>query len=373
MKHILKKLILILMICSFPFIVFAEEDSENSFETRIFQLSVITPVGTNGLYSHLIINNISLNLLGGYSKGNIGFEAGALYNVNLEITEGLQVAGLANYSGNGDNAVQFAGLANVNRELGGAQFAGISNLTLNGETSFQASGIFNYSKLSKVQFAGVSNLTLSGNNAFQLAGILNYAENSNVQISGFMNIAKNISGLQLGLINISETNDGVPIGLFNIVKNGGKHELEISASDVLHTELSFKLGIDRFYTIFSGGVNYFATPFEFALGLGVGTNLDLADNVSAQFELRTYSFTDDTSFINNSVSVLNQLRVTLEKEFASHFKMFFGPVLNVSVSDYKGSDNSDPGFRFVPYSLWYKETGGMGIDIWIGGVAGVRF
>ena len=230
--------------------------AESQSPERAFQLSFITPLGTNGIDSHLITNKVSINILGGYSYGNLFCELGGLYNVNLHLTKGFSAAGLFNYSGKTEDAVQLAGLFNISTD---------------GNASAQIGGITNIAKKSTFQLNGISNITTG---------------TTDTQISGILNIAKEVNGLQLGLINYAEDMNGVPIGLISFVKNGkGKPEFEIGFSDSLNTFISFKFGINKFYTIFSGGINYIDNPTFMAYGFGLGTQMDWADGWGSQIEL----------------------------------------------------------------------------------------
>ncbi len=72
-------------------------------------------------------------------------------------------------------------------------------------------------------------------------------------------MAKKVKGVQIGLINYMEDGEaGVSIGLINVAKYGGKYEFEVSFSEAVNTMFSFRIGTDRFYTMFSGGINYAA-------------------------------------------------------------------------------------------------------------------
>lgn len=279
----MKRIILSALIGLSSIVSMAQENQE-----RDFQISFISPFGTNGAQSHLTTNKISINILGGYSYGNRIFEFGGLYNVNTNLTKGFQFAGMANYSGNTDNA---------------AQFAGITNIASDGATPFQ------------------------------FAGITNIANNVNgLQFAGVLNVAKHVKGVQFGLINYAEENDGVSIGLINIVKKGGKQEFEVSFSETLNTAVSFKLGTDKFYTIFSGGVNYINNPVEYAAGLGFGTHIDWKKGWGNQIEAMGYALTENGSFETDALNMLTQLKFTVSKQFAPHFKIFAGPVINMTLN-----------------------------------------
>lgn len=300
-----------------------------SQKERAVQLSLLSPLGTNGVESHMIINKVSLNILGGYSFGNTVFEFGGLYNVNTHQTKGFQFAGIVNYSGNTEKAAQFAGMTNI---------------------------------------------AASGTTPFQFAGIANVADEvTGLQFSGLVNVAKRVKGVQFGLFNYAEESDGISIGLINIVKKGGKQEFEVSFSEAINTAVSFKLGTDRFYTIFSAGMNYINCPVEYAVGLGLGTHIDWKKGWGNQIEAMGYSLSEQGSLKNDGINMLTQLKLTLSKEFASHFKVFAGPTINMTISDYVNPETGVIGSSLSPWSMWKNDSGSTRLNGWIGFTAGVRF
>lgn len=289
---------------------------------RDFQLSFISPLGTNGLDSRVTSNKFSLNMLGGYSYGNTAFELGGIYNVNTDVTKGLQMSGVANYSGYGLNAFQIAGITNVMKK---------------------------------------------GTTPFQIAGVVNMADNANgLQLAGVVNVAKRLTGVQLGLINIADESEGVAVGLINIVKKNGKYEFELAFSEAWNTVISFKLGTDYFYTIFSGGVKYVKEPIEYGAGLGFGTHVCWKNGWSNQIELIGYAITTGKSFNHDGLNMLVQLKLPIAKEVCEHFKIFGGPVFNTTLSSLdKCSIN--------PWSLGSTLSGKTKLNCWLGFVVGVRF
>lgn len=296
---------------------------------RDFQISFIAPFGTNGIQSHLATNQISINILGGYSYGNKLFELGGLYNANTHLTQGFQLAGIANYSGNTDQAAQLA---------------------------------------------GITNIASAGTTPFQFAGITNVADEVNgLQLAGILNVARQIKGVQFALINYAGQNDGVSIGLINIVKKGGKQEFEVSFSEVLNTIVSFKLGTDKFYTIFSGGINYINNPVEYAAGLGLGTHISWKNGWGNQIEAMGYALTGNGSFETEGINMLTQLKFTVSKQLAPHFKLFAGPVVNMTVSDYINPDTGTRGSSLSPWSMWKSHSSSTDLNGWLGFSAGVRF
>ncbi len=349
------------------------------------QFGIVTPLGTNGKLSPITTNKISINLLSGYSYGNTIFELGGISNINTNETRGVQVAGLFNYSGNADYAVQFAGITNISKSVVAVQFGGILNVThrLRGA---QFGGILNIADDVKgVQFGGILNIAKSLDGA-QFGGIINIAKDvTGVQVGGILNVATNLNGVQIGFINYAKRSKGVSIGFINIVEQGGKQEFEISHSETLDAAISFKLGTDKFYTIFAGGVKDVDirskagyNRAEYAVGVGIGTYIDWKRGWGNEFELITYDVTEDGDFFNNNdnqyiTNSLNQFKFTVSKQFGRRFAIFGGPVLNVAVANFVDPVTGEIGGSFSSVSKWEKIHKSHLISGWIGFSAGIRF
>lgn len=297
---------------------------------RFFQFGLFPPISSNGISSGKTVNSVSINLLGGYSAGTRAFELGGVWNASREYTKGLQIAGLLNYSANSCNSVQISGFGNI---------------------------------------------ATSGKSPLQLSGLFNVAEHVNgLQLSALVNVAKTVNGVQFGLINYIEDGDsGVSIGLINIARHGGKYEFEVSFSDAINTLLSFRLGTDRFYTIFSGGANYFFSPPEYAVGLGFGTSIGWKKHWSNQIEIQAFgvSVGQKLSSEGGTANSLIQLRLPVCKEFARHFKIFVGPTVNLALQSNDVEGNALP--SLAPWTMWSGQCGSMRAEGWVGLSAGLRF
>lgn len=293
-----------------------------------FQLSFVSPIGTNGMNSGQTTNKVSVNLVGGHSYANKNFEFGSVYNVNLGYTSGFQFAGVVNHTNESRHATQFAGVANISKH---------------------------------------------GNTPCQFAGILNVADHvSGLQFSGVVNVAKEVRGVQIGIVNYADTCSGLPIGLFNIVKHGGKQELEIGVSDAWSTYVSFKLGVDKLYTIFSAGASLFHSEPIYGVGMGFGTDIAWKQTGWAnQIEAVGYYTTEDGKF-RRGTNVCTQLKLTISKHIRPHFKVFAGPTLNLTISDHRIATGTI-GSSLKPYSMFSHTNGNTAVDGWLGFAAGIRF
>ena len=117
---------------------------KNFFTSRPFQVSFTPGLSTHGKLSSQVVNNFSLNVIGGYTAGTNGVEIGGIFNIDKKEVKYVQAAGIFNMAG-----------GNVK----GVQMAGINNTVLDTVKALQAAGVRNYvkGKLNGVQLAGVYN------------------------------------------------------------------------------------------------------------------------------------------------------------------------------------------------------------------------
>lgn len=257
------------------------------------QITFAYPLGTNGYEARSISNNFSVNVLYGINGGLDGFEAGGLFNYNSGNVHGVQLAGMANINKEHTSGLMWAGCVNVALDDSrGVQFAD-ANVATEDFTGFQA-GIFNY--------------------------------------------AGGLRGVQLGIVNVvREDNGAIPIGLFNIVK-GGYYELEIVAGDAINTSLNYKMGVERFYTIYKLGSSWYKGNPVYSLGLGVGTLFPLANrhSISADFSINHIVYNDEWSSDDNCLAKLD-----LSYRFAlgEHVSLLAGPSFNYYYSEVRVDDS----------------------------------
>ncbi len=102
-------------------------------ERASIQVSLLPFIGSDFKLSGTKTNNLSFNILAGYSGGVDGMELGGMVNIVQNDVKGAQMAGFGNIVGKDTRGVQLAGFFNVNNgSVTGAQMAGFQN-TLNGE------------------------------------------------------------------------------------------------------------------------------------------------------------------------------------------------------------------------------------------------
>lgn len=269
----------------------AQEKEENPATGSQFTFAY--PLGTNGIDAISKSNRFSVNVLYGVNGG----------------LDGLELGGLMNYNHGGVNGVQLAGLANINRKhTSGLMWAGCFNLALDDSRGVQLSEL----NIAAGDFTGVQ------------AGLINYAGG--------------LKGVQFGLINIvGEDNGAVPIGLFNIVR-GGYYALELTAGDVIHTNVNYKMGVEHFYTIFKMGSARYEDNPVYSFGLGFGSMVSLAERHKISMDLSVNHILYDEEWSSDD-NCLSKLDLNYRFYLNDHFALLAGPSLNHYVSEQRVNDS----------------------------------
>jgi hypothetical protein len=179
---------------------------------RKTQVSFVPFIGTNHALSGNVINDYSLNVVGGYSMGVRKLELGSVFNIVRGNVQGVQMAGTFNAVGGKVKGVQMAGVINANYgTMEGAQLAGVLNFNWGEVRYFSAAGVMNFAGHGSraVQLAGVGNITIGNQESPHLAGLFNLSTgNAKSQIGGVYNFAaKDVHGAQAaGILNLSAKN-----------------------------------------------------------------------------------------------------------------------------------------------------------------------
>jgi hypothetical protein len=388
-----------------------------------FQFSFLPFVGTNRKLSGNVINNYSINLIGGYSRGNNVLEIAGLFNASREDVKGLQFAGFANAIGGDARGLHFAGFTNFNAgELHGAQFAGFTNHSMKSGTGLQLagfsnqvcssfngmqgsgfgnycqdtligvqiSGFGNYARKVQngIQIGGFMNVAIQPSSAVQIAGFGNYACDSlsgsqiagfmnfaarnvtGIQISGFLNCAK-FAGGQVGFLNVADSVASVPIGFLSFVRKG-YHKLEISADEIYKANLSFRTGVHRFYNIFNVGVmtDFKSDTVDWSFGYGIGTAPKLSRRSYLNFDLTSNQVIRGN--LDSKLNLLNKLYTGYEFHLTRKISLAAGATINGYLTDINATDKLNSNGR--PHLFYSKKIStNLRLDSWIGWKVAIRF
>ncbi len=314
------------------------------YTTRIYQLSLVPGLSTHGRLSSQVENIISINAIGGYTGGTAGIEAGGVFNINRQHTKYLQAAGVFNVTGGNMNGLQAAGVHNhVIGRTTGLQASGVSNFSGQQFTGMQVAGVYNHTTdtMHGAQISGVANYTGRSTKGIQIAGVGNISAQTmqGIQVAGVFNYAKTMKGLQIGLINIADSSSGYSIGLINFVRKG-IHQLSLSTNEITNTNIAFKSGNPKLYSILHAGYNFSNTNKVFSYGYGIGTVINPGRKITIQPEiLSRYLYTGSW---NNS-NILNSAHINLQFNIDKRFALFAAPVFNLYYSNQTAGIN---GYRF---------------------------
>jgi hypothetical protein len=377
---------------------------------RPFQISLMPYLGTNHTLSGNVINDVSVNVIAGYSLGNRILEVGGVANIVRGNVSGLQAAGVVNLVGKDTKGIQAAGTLNlVGRDFSGVQASGFSNINVGNTNGIQATGFGNVvvKDLTGVQASGFGNIVagsmklgvqatgtinIVGKNAngIQASGVFNLTgENfKGIQVTGGVNIVgKTLNGLQVGTVNISKKvkggmqigvlnfsgeNRGLPIGLLSFVGRGGYKRLEINADELNISNLTFKTGVPALYNIFTVGYNWnIPNKPTWSYGYGLGTAVKFSKRFWMDLSV-TSSVLNPQWGSNSYTNTLNKAALGLEMHITRHVAFFVAPTVNLHFSD---EYNIDLGSYRLPKSEPRDVTvfqRDMKMTTWVGYQAGLR-
>ncbi|MEQ1746608.1 MAG: hypothetical protein ABMA02_14345 [Saprospiraceae bacterium] len=390
---------------------------------RHFQLSFLPGIGTNGYMSGNVVNDWSVNILAGYSRGNRIAEFGGIGNIARENMTGLQaagvfnnlggnatgaqLAGVYNYVGDTLRGLQAAGVVNVAGYGRGVQAAGVLNLAPNGRFSVQAAGVVNVADtiagaqgagiwnqanlLRGVQASGAGNHARRAENAVQLAGLTNTVGDSSrvqvqvaglanvadtvvsAQVAGLFNYAKRLHGVQIGIVNVARQNKGLQLGLVNLSKEGGYLAVEGSANDILPANFAFKSGIPGFHISLNGGVKPDSGTDKtiWAYGIGIGRNARFSNRLGMAFDL-TFRHLNEGSH-DDRLQEWAQFSLGLDLRVAGGLHLVGGPTMNVFASDPAVAESNALRDRIVQRNVLFEKTADGWLSGWVGWTAGVRW
>ncbi|BDD03553.1 hypothetical protein [Aureibacter tunicatorum] len=324
------------------------------------QVSFAYPIGTNGFESMDYVNDFSFNIIYGMNGGVNGFELGSVMNYNQGNVSGFQIGGVTNITMGYQKGFSLSGVANIVKDsIDGFGLSGVANLM-----NANSKGVF---------ISGAANLAKGNVKGFQLSTI----NVTNGELDGFglgvVNVTRKLKGAQFGVVNVVGSEEGAtPIGLINVVK-GGLYEIELAGGEALYANVNFKMGVEKFYTIFKAGYSTHKGEDIFSYGLGFGTNIALSSTRKHNlvFDLSANQLVRAWDWDYDEINLLNKLDITYKYRLNDHISFFAGPSFNVYVTGLKV--DGEYGSLEIPYTLFESESSKNKTYGWIGANAGVSF
>jgi hypothetical protein len=296
-------------------------------ERRPAQLSLVPTIGTNLKMSGSVVNNFSINLIGGYSRGVAGFEAGGLFNLTREYVKGVQVAIGANIGADTVKGLQMAGAFNLSRRY------------LNG-----------------VQIAGIGNIARGYCKGIQISGFLNYAPSP---------------AFQFGVINIADTNNGMPLGIFNFIR-GGYYATVVSTDESQFYSFLIHMGTNHLYTIAGISGRPAGDSLSWGINYGYGSRLFHKHRLSLDVEMLSTVLNINKRFdetTTTKVSLSTQLSVRMFRGM----RLSAGPSMNLFIAKAHNTIVSDYIASVSPSNTWSYTSVNTRFDAWPGWNAALKF
>ncbi|WP_257666244.1 hypothetical protein [Parapedobacter tibetensis] len=297
-----------------------------------YQVSVTPGLSSHGMFNSQVVNQVSLNLIGGYTAGVNGVEIAGGFNINQKDARDLQIAGLFNV---------------VGRHAQGLQLAGASNIVMHSVSGMQLAGLGNWgSDVKGVQLSGMFNVA-ENIRGIQVTGVINKSvgETGN-QIAGGVNIAGKVKGIQLaGLVNMADSSD-YPIGLINLIKQGSKG-LSVAMDESSMAQVAFRSGGRVLYGLIGAGYYLNGNPMKYAIETGIGVHILRRGPFNLDAEMVNRASTD---FKKHSEPRLS-FRLLSQVYLGRHLGIIAGPTVNYTYPD-KGATVSS----VIPGWKWYHNT-----------------
>ena len=343
------------------------------------------------------------NVVGGTTTGA---QISGIFNNNRQDVKGVQLTGISNVILDTMKGAQIAGISNVLRgTMHGWQVAGISNYTTESVDGVQISGISNYTKkdVDVLQVAGVFNMGENVNGfqisglvnaarrnvgGWQIAGLSNYAKTvrlsqlsglgniaservKGAQVSMLFNYAKNVDGGMFSFINIADSVGGIPIGFISIVRKG-YHKIELSAEEVLYANFTYKMGVRRFYNIFTAGIQPGSEGPIWGFGYGIGGQIGTRRAV-VSLDLKGTQIMEDVD--DQAFNVSFRFSPMVGIRIVKRLSFFLGPAINLHVSDLRDPETGEFLTNIAPEkTLIWEDVPGTStkFQLWWGGTFGLR-
>ena len=253
--------------------------------------------------------------------------------------------GFVNWNQNNFSTVQLSFLNTAGGDMAGAQM-GFVNTAAGGVNGLQLGFINTVVQSFKGVQLGFVNMAVGEEaNGLQLGLVNTSIHTFNGTQLSFVNITKQVNGLQFGFINYSDSIEkGMPIGFLSIVRNGGYKAIEFGVSELSPFNLSFKIGIEKFYTAFIVGYNPFREGVreQIMCGAGFGSIIKIRQLFYFNPEIMSYNGINDN--VQHYLSIVPYFGYTI----MPNVSVAIGPSVVWTYSDTR-IDN--PFFRIIEHAI----------------------
>jgi len=154
---------------------------------------------------------------------------------------------------------------------------------------------------------------------------------------------------------------------FSVLSGMAYYRFEVSADEIFYLNIAYRGGTSRFYNIFKTGIGE-SRLVNFTWGFG--TRIPVGKVFTTSIDL-TNGLVMTTSGNLKYHGLLTKLIPTIDFHLARHLTLFAGPSVNLY---WYYTGNSDKPEGIAPYTIYDEifTTGPHGIQIWVGGVIGLK-
>ncbi|MFY0690279.1 MAG: hypothetical protein JXQ90_24150, partial [Cyclobacteriaceae bacterium] len=151
------------------------------------------------------------------------------------------------------------------------------------------------------------------------------------------------------------------------------YEVEATGGDALNANINFKMGVERFYTIFKTGYSSFNDKPVYSYGIGFGTLIPFSEKHKISIDLSTNHIGYDGEWKgwSDEKNYLNKLDITYRRQLTSKLSLLAGPSLNHYISEVKVGESF--GTLNDSSNLSRSENDIRKKSSWIGFNAGLAF
>lgn len=349
----------LILVSASPCYALEKQDSDDLLLKKVTIGADLFPTaGTSSLARGQDLRYVSLNFVG-WSGAVKGIELAYLANINRHWVTGFQASSIANVNlGARFTGVQFSGIFGyTGGTLSGVQLSGIGNVSMGELVGVQASGIGSIAlgAVRGVQASGIGNVALGPFHGLQVAAIGNFVKGK-------------VDGVQIGLVNVAEDSD-FSLGLINVMYKGRTH-IDLWGNSSGFGFAGLKHGGKYWHSIYSAGMRPTSEDGGYAMGLGIGLHLPLADRVFLDIDGLVYGVNDeDTTW--EDINTLATIRAVAGFRITEDIAIFAGLEGNVLAT------NRGDAERFAPFAsspIHQRECSAKAsVAAWPGVLLGVQF
>lgn len=143
----------------------------------------------------------------------------------------------------------------------------------------------------------------------------------------------------------------IPIGLLSIVKNG-YYEFELTGGEVIYSNLNYKIGVKKFFTIFKLGCSTFKNKPVYSNGLGFGGNIPITEMQNISIDLSCNQIVYKNSR-RSEMNILNKADFNYNYSISEKFTILIGSSLNIYLTEEKVENEF--GTLNMPYIIHTNE------------------